>query len=57
VNGLDEEKQLTYEDAFNPVMRDYQAAVELTPTSDGGTFIRWHGTPVRSADPFRGRNR
>ena len=44
LTGLDEEKQLTYEDAFNPVMRNYQAVVELTPTSDGGTFIRWHGT-------------
>lgn len=24
-------------------MRNYQAVVELTPTSDGGTFIRWRG--------------
>src|SRR5258708_11401843 len=35
LTGLDEEKQLTYEDAFNPVMRNYQADVEFTPTSDG----------------------
>ena len=43
LTGLSEERQLTYEDAFNPVMRNYQAAVELTPTPDGGTLIRWHG--------------
>ena len=43
LTGLSEERQLTYEDAFNPVMRNYHAAVELTPTSAGGTFIRWHG--------------
>ena len=43
LTGLEEERRLTYEDAFNPVMRNYQAVVELTPTSEGGTLIRWHG--------------
>lgn len=40
---VDPEKLLAYEDAFNPVMRDYQAAIELEPASDGGTSIHWHG--------------
>lgn len=44
LTGLDEEKELTYEGAFNPLMRNYRAAVELAPTAGGGTFIRWHGT-------------
>jgi hypothetical protein len=43
LTGLDEEKQLTYEDAFNSVIRNYRAVIELTPAPDGGTFIRWHG--------------
>jgi Polyketide cyclase / dehydrase and lipid transport len=44
LTGLDEEKQLTYEDAFNSAIRNYRAAIELTPAPDGGTVIRWHGT-------------
>ena len=44
LTGLVEEKQLTYEDAFNPTIRDYRAVLALTPTSDGGTTIHWHGT-------------
>lgn len=37
LTGLSEERQLTYEDAFNPFMRNYHAAVELTryPTNLG----------------------
>ncbi|GIG67119.1 SRPBCC family protein [Phytomonospora endophytica] len=38
-----ENRLLAYEDAFNPTMRDYRARVELTPTTDGGTVIRWRG--------------
>lgn len=44
LTGTVEEKQLTYEDAFNWAIRDYRAVVDLTPTSDGGTVIHWHGT-------------
>ncbi|MFF4625506.1 SRPBCC family protein [Nonomuraea jabiensis] len=44
LTGLVEEKQLTYEDAFNPTIRGYRAVIDLTPTSDGGTAIHWHGT-------------
>ncbi|WP_020673974.1 SRPBCC family protein [Amycolatopsis nigrescens] len=44
LTGLDEEKRLTYEDAFNRAIRDYQAVVDLRPTPDGGTVIHWHGT-------------
>ncbi|WP_331769903.1 SRPBCC family protein (plasmid) [Embleya sp. NBC_00888] len=44
LTGLDEEKQLTYEDAFNWAIRDYRAVVDLTPAADGGTVIHWHGT-------------
>ncbi|MBN6038218.1 SRPBCC family protein [Amycolatopsis sp. 195334CR] len=44
VTGLVEEKQLTYEDAFNSTIHDYRAVVDLTPTPDGGTLIHWHGT-------------
>jgi uncharacterized protein YndB with AHSA1/START domain len=36
LTGLGEEKQLTYEDAFNPVIRNYRAAIELTPAPGGG---------------------
>jgi len=42
LTGLVEEKQLTYEDAFNPTIRNYRAVIDLTPTSDGGTAIHWH---------------
>ncbi|UJW35494.1 SRPBCC family protein [Saccharothrix sp. AJ9571] len=44
LTGLVEEKQLTYEDAFNWALRDYRAVVDLMPTTEGGTFIHWHGT-------------
>lgn len=44
LTGLDEEKQLAYEDAFNWAIHNYRAVVDLTPTSDGGTVIHWHGT-------------
>jgi len=36
LTGLDEEKQLTYEDAFNWANNDYQAVVDLTPAPAGG---------------------
>ncbi|MEV6602405.1 SRPBCC family protein [Actinoplanes sp. NPDC051346] len=39
LTGLIEQKQLTYEDAFNPTIRDYRAVVDLLPTPDGGTTI------------------
>jgi uncharacterized protein YndB with AHSA1/START domain len=44
LTGVDEERRLTYEDAFNWAIHDYRATVDLTPASDGGTVIRWHGT-------------
>lgn len=44
VTGLVEEKQLTYEDAFNRAIHDYRAVVDLAPTPTGGTLIHWHGT-------------
>ncbi|MGA6167006.1 SRPBCC family protein [Amycolatopsis magusensis] len=44
LTGLVEEKQLTYEDAFNWALHDYRAVVDLMPTTEGGTFIHWHGT-------------
>lgn len=44
LTGLVENKQLTYEDAFNWAIRDYRAVVDLSPRSDGGTTIHWHGT-------------
>src|SRR5689334_2421051 len=31
LTGLDEERQLTYEDAFNWAIRDYRATVDLVP--------------------------
>ncbi|GAA2628397.1 SRPBCC family protein [Streptomyces axinellae] len=44
LTGLVEEKQLTYEDAFNPYLHDYRAVIDLAPTNAGGTDIHWHGT-------------
>nr|WP_042185309.1 SRPBCC family protein [Kibdelosporangium sp. MJ126-NF4]CEL16692.1 hypothetical protein [Kibdelosporangium sp. MJ126-NF4]CTQ88957.1 hypothetical protein [Kibdelosporangium sp. MJ126-NF4] len=44
LTGLTEEKQLTYEDAFNKAIHDYKAVIDLTPTPNGGTAIHWHGT-------------
>ncbi|MGW5648805.1 SRPBCC family protein [Saccharopolyspora sp. NPDC003752] len=44
LTGLDEEKQLTYEDAFNSAIHDYRAVIDLTPAPGGGTAIHWHGT-------------
>jgi uncharacterized protein YndB with AHSA1/START domain len=43
LTGLDEEKQLTYEDAFNWAIHNYQAVVDLTPAPGGGAVIHWHG--------------
>ncbi|WP_328610756.1 SRPBCC family protein [Amycolatopsis sp. NBC_00345] len=43
LTGLVEEKQLTYEDAFNKALHDYRAVIDLTPAG-GGTAIHWHGT-------------
>lgn len=40
---LEHERRFPYEDEFNPVIRRYQATVELMPTSDAGTSIRWTG--------------
>jgi hypothetical protein len=44
ITTLEHERRLSYEDAFNPIMRDYQADIEIEPASDGGTSIHWHGT-------------
>jgi carbon monoxide dehydrogenase subunit G len=44
LTGLVEEKQLTYEDAFNRAIHDYRAVIDLTPVPGGGTAIHWHGT-------------
>ncbi|CAM4476200.1 SRPBCC family protein [Nocardia ninae] len=44
LTGLVEEKQLTYEDAFNWSLRNYQAVIDLVPAADGGTIIHWYGT-------------
>ena len=46
--GLDEGRRLSYEDAFNPVLRDYRAEVELRPDPAGGTVVHWRGS-------YRGR--
>ena len=43
ITMLEHERRLSYEDAFNPVMRNYQAGSEIEPAPDGGTSIRWHG--------------
>jgi len=43
ITRLEDERRLSYEDAFNPVMRDYQADIEIKPTADGGTSVHWHG--------------
>ncbi|MCO1577315.1 SRPBCC family protein [Crossiella sp. SN42] len=44
ITGLTEEKQLTYQDAFNWVLRDYRAVIDLSLAPGGGTIITWHGT-------------
>ncbi|MFF3226831.1 SRPBCC family protein [Nocardia suismassiliense] len=44
LTGLVEEKQLTYEDAFNGSLRNYQAVIDLVPAAGGGTVIHWYGT-------------
>ncbi|QBS44627.1 SRPBCC family protein [Nocardia sp. CS682] len=44
LTGLVEEKQLTYEDAFNWSLRNYQAVIDLVPAAAGGTIIHWYGT-------------
>lgn len=51
LTGLVEEKQMTYEDAFNKAIHDYRAVIDLTPTDNGGTAIHWHGT--YSTGPLR----
>jgi hypothetical protein len=43
LTALEHERRLSYEDAFNPMMRNYQADIELEPASGGGTSVRWHG--------------
>lgn len=40
---LREERLFAYEDAFNPVLRDYRARIELDADPAGGTRIRWRG--------------
>ncbi|PXX71224.1 polyketide cyclase/dehydrase/lipid transport protein [Nocardia tenerifensis] len=42
--AIDEGRKLTYADAFNWVLRDYSAVVDLLPSPDGGTIIHWYGT-------------
>ncbi|GAA4724808.1 Polyketide cyclase / dehydrase and lipid transport [Promicromonospora umidemergens] len=37
-------QRMRYEDAFNFALKDYQAVIELGPTSTGGTTIGWRGT-------------
>jgi uncharacterized protein YndB with AHSA1/START domain len=44
LTGLVENEQFVYEDEFNWAICNYRAVVDLTPTSDGGTMVRWHGT-------------
>ena len=42
------ERRLTYALLSGLPVRDYRAVIDLTPTPDGGTTIRWHTT-------FRGK--
>ena len=44
ITELRPERVFRYEDAFNPVLHDYSASVELEPTASGGTLLRWRGT-------------
>ncbi|MCR6484590.1 SRPBCC family protein [Amycolatopsis sp. OK19-0408] len=44
ITALEPERRFAYEGVENPQMTGYEAAVELTALSDGGTRIRWHGT-------------
>ncbi|WP_433654415.1 SRPBCC family protein [Nocardia sp. CA-128927] len=44
LTGLDEGKRMTYEDAFNWAIRNYDAVIDLVPAADGGTVIHWYGT-------------
>jgi Polyketide cyclase / dehydrase and lipid transport len=41
---LVENRRLSYEDTFNPALKDYRAVIELGPTPAGGTVISWRGT-------------
>jgi hypothetical protein len=43
ITMVEHERRLSYEDAFNPMMRNYQADIEIEPAPDGGTAIHWHG--------------
>jgi hypothetical protein len=38
-----ENQKMTYEDVFNPALRDYRAVVDLERTPAGGTIITWEG--------------
>lgn len=37
-------RHLSYEATTNPTMKNYQATVNLAPTTADGTLITWHGT-------------
>jgi hypothetical protein len=41
---LVEYRKMTYEDVFNPALRDYRAEIRLEPNTDGGTAISWQGS-------------
>lgn len=41
---LVENRRMTYEDVFNPALRDYRAEIHLEPGADGGTTISWRGS-------------
>jgi CubicO group peptidase (beta-lactamase class C family) len=43
LTALEHERRLSYEDAFNPMMYNYQADIEIEPTADGGASVHWHG--------------
>jgi polyketide cyclase/dehydrase/lipid transport protein len=43
ITMLEHERRLSYEDAFNPAMRNYQADIEIEQASDGGTSVHWYG--------------
>ena len=40
---LEHERRLSYEDAFNSMMRNYHADIEIEPAPGGGTSVHWHG--------------
>jgi uncharacterized protein YndB with AHSA1/START domain len=49
----DPERRLSYELRSGLAVRDYHADIDLEPTADGGTAIRWH-TTFRAKTPGTG---